>query len=73
MRAPEISASNGTSLRSARWPVVERIGERSGVFMRLYGASHSIDIAATAEHHELVLATLNTKHFPMFSRLKPPY
>jgi predicted nucleic acid-binding protein len=59
-------------------PVVEQIGERSGVFMRLYGASHSIDIpdaiiAATAEHHGLGLATLNTKHFPMFPRLKPPY
>lgn len=54
------------------------IAVRAGVFVRLYGASHSIDdpdaiIAATAEHHGLRLATLNVKHFPMFPKLKPAY
>jgi predicted nucleic acid-binding protein len=54
------------------------IAVRAGVFVRLYGASHSIDdpdaiIAATAEHHGLRLATLNVKHFPMFPKLRRPY
>ena len=40
--------------------------------------SHGIDIpdaiiAATAEHHGLRLATLNTKHFPMFPKIKRAY
>jgi predicted nucleic acid-binding protein len=54
------------------------IARRAGVFVRVYGGSHSIDdpdalIAATAEHHGLRLATLNIKHFPMFPKLKQPY
>jgi predicted nucleic acid-binding protein len=54
------------------------IAARAGVFVRLYGGSHSIDdpdalIAATAEHHGLRLATLNVKHFPMFPKLKRAY
>ncbi len=54
------------------------IAVRAGVFVRRYGASHSVEIpdaiiAATAEHHGLRLATLNVKHFPMFPRLKPVY
>ena len=32
-----------------------------------------LDVAATAEHHGLELATLNVKHFPMFKRLKAAY
>ena len=48
---------------------------RAGSLLRHYRASHGLDIsdalvAATAEHHGLVLATLNVKHFPMFKRLK---
>jgi predicted nucleic acid-binding protein len=54
------------------------IFQRAGVFLRHYRASHGIDIpdaliAATAEYHGLKLATLNTKHFPMFKGLKPAY
>lgn len=46
--------------------------------MRHFAPSHGLDdldaiIAATAEHHGLELATLNTKHFPMFRRLKRAY
>jgi predicted nucleic acid-binding protein len=50
----------------------------AGNFLRHYRGSHGIDIpdaliAATAEHHGFKLATLNTKHFPMFKGLKPAY
>ncbi len=59
-------------------PVTQDIAKRGGVFVRLYEASHSVEvadalIAATAEHHGLKLATLNVKHFPMFPKLKRPY
>jgi predicted nucleic acid-binding protein len=36
-------------------------------------ATADLIIAATAEELNLQLATLNTKHFPMFRRLSPPY
>jgi predicted nucleic acid-binding protein len=59
-------------------PLTHDIAKRAGVFSRLYEASHGLDdvdaiIAATAEHHDLKLATLNTKHFPMFPKLKRAY
>lgn len=54
------------------------IAQRTGQFIKHYKFSHGIDdfdavIAATAEHFELKLATLNLKHFPMFPQLKPAY
>lgn len=54
------------------------ISQRAGTFVRLYHASHAVEladalIAATAEHYGLELATLDVKHFPMFKRLKAPY
>ena len=60
------------------FPLGSEIAQRAGVFVRLYGGSHGIDIpdaliAATAEHHGLKLATLNTKHFPMLPKLKRAY
>ena len=59
-------------------PVDRDIATRAGVFVRLYGPSHSVEIpdaliAATAEHHGLRLATLNVRHFPMFPKLKRAY
>lgn len=59
-------------------PVDPDIAVRAGVFVRLYGPGHSVEvpdalIAATAEHHGLELATLNVKHFPMFPKLKRAY
>jgi predicted nucleic acid-binding protein len=59
-------------------PVTQEIAKRAGVFIRLYQASHSVEmadalVAATAEYHGLRLATLNAKHFPMFPKLKRPY
>ena len=54
------------------------IASRAGVFVRHYQASYGLDdidalIAATAEHHDVKLATLNVKHFPMFAKLRRPY
>jgi predicted nucleic acid-binding protein len=59
-------------------PVTQDIAKRAGVLIRLYEASHSVEmadamIAATAEQHGLRLATLNVKHFPMFPKLKRSY
>ncbi len=54
------------------------IASLAGEFIRQYGRSHGTDpldalIAATARVHELQLATLNLKHFPMIAGLKRPY
>ncbi len=54
------------------------IAERAGVYLRQFRKSHHLDmadilIAATASHHNLPLATLNLKHFPMFPHLEAPY
>ena len=59
-------------------PVDAVIANRAGVFVRHYQASYGLDdidalIAATAEHHDVKLATLNVKHFPMFAKLRRPY
>jgi predicted nucleic acid-binding protein len=59
-------------------PVSSQIARRAGSFVRLYGASHSVElgdalIAATAEDQGLKLVTLNIKHFPMFRGLKRAY
>jgi predicted nucleic acid-binding protein len=54
------------------------IARSAGQHMRHFAPSHGLDdldaiIAATAEHHQLKLATLNVKHFPMCARLKRAY
>jgi predicted nucleic acid-binding protein len=54
------------------------IASLAGEFVRQYGPGHATDpidavIAATAKIRDLPLATLNLKHFPMFSGLKRPY
>jgi predicted nucleic acid-binding protein len=54
------------------------VAERAGAYLRQYRKSHQLDmadilIAATAAHHGLALATLNLKHFPMFTHLTAPY
>lgn len=59
-------------------PVTSSIAKAAGQHLKHYRGSHGLDdldaiIAATAEHHDLALATLNVKHFPMFARLKPAY
>jgi len=60
------------------FPVTKEIAQRAGVWSRRFASSHGLDdidaiIAATAEHHGLRLAALNTKHFPMFPKLRPAY
>lgn len=60
-------------------PASEPIGYRAGEYQREYRRSHTgiglgdYLIAATADHHELELATLNVRHFPMFPDLAPPF
>lgn len=54
------------------------IASLAGDYIRQYGPSHGTDpldalIAATAKVHNVPLATLNLKHFPMFAGLKRPY
>lgn len=60
-------------------PVTDTIARRAGEHLRRYRRSHTgIDlvdyvVAATAELHGARLATLNTRHFPMFEDLSPPW
>jgi predicted nucleic acid-binding protein len=59
-------------------PVTIDIAQAAGRLAKHFQKSHGLDdldalIAATAEHHGLKLATLNTKHFPMFPKLRRAY
>ena len=66
-----------TSLESE--PVTYSIARRAGELMRTWHRSHNgisvVDylIAATAMELGFSLATLNVKHYPMFSGLTPPF
>jgi len=66
-------------LNALRWiPVDERVSRRAGELGRQHRRSHAIAvtdllIAATAMELDAALATANTKHFPMFAQLRPPY
>jgi len=57
----------------------EFVGRRAGELMRRYRRSHDgiglgdYLIAATVDVNGLELATLNTRHFPMFPDLEPPF
>lgn len=60
-------------------PVTEVIARRAGEFMREYRRSHTgigtadYLIAATADQRGASLATLNVRHFPMFTDLRAPF
>jgi predicted nucleic acid-binding protein len=60
-------------------PITDDIAKLAGEFLRTYRRSHSsIDlvdyvIAATAVDLGADLVTLNIKHFPMITDLRPPY
>ena len=60
-------------------PVTDAIARRAGGYLRKYRSSHQgvdvVDyvIAATAEHFQADLVTLNVKHFPMVADLEPPW
>ena len=66
-------------LDALRWiPVDERVSRRAGQLGRQYRRSHAIAVAdllvgATALELAATLATANTRRFPMFPRLRPPY
>lgn len=60
-------------------PVSARIGYRAGELQRLHARSHvgiglgDYLIAAAGQVQGLELATLHTRHFPMFEGLRPPF
>jgi predicted nucleic acid-binding protein len=66
-------------MRSIRWiGLDEHIARRAGTLGRTWRRSHTIGtgdliIAATAQELGGELATSNTKHYPMFASLEPPY
>lgn len=65
----------------AIFPVIAattEIAREAGRLVRQYRLSHSVEIpdafiAATCLASGCVLHTLNTRHYPMFKELKPPY
>lgn len=59
-------------------PVSPLLAKTGGLYKRDYAKSHGIGladaiIAATADSENAELKTLNTKHYPMFKGLTPPY
>jgi predicted nucleic acid-binding protein len=58
--------------------VTNEIAREAGMLVKQYRPSHSVEvpdavIAATCLLSGPELHTLNTKHYPMFKELKPPY
>lgn len=66
-------------MRSLRWiGLDEQIARRAGMLGRTWRRSHllatpDLIIAATAQELGADLATSNTRHYPMFDALEPPY
>ena len=60
-------------------PLDEPIARRAGELGRRWRRSHpgigtaDLVIAATAEELDADLVTINVRHFPMFSDIRPPY
>lgn len=59
-------------------PLTAEIAKIGGLYKRDFGKSHGVGLAdailaATAAAEKADLRTLNVKHYPMFSRLKPAY
>lgn len=59
-------------------PVSAAIARKGGLYSRDYTKSHGLGladaiVAATADAEDAKLKTLNVKHYPMFSGLKPAY
>ncbi len=84
----EVAGGMRSAERQAVWRLLsafcveaatEAVGRRAGELMRRYRRSHhgiglgDYLIAATAEVNGLDLATLNTRHFPMFPDLAAPF
>jgi predicted nucleic acid-binding protein len=79
LRSPERRAAEALFATFTWAGVDEPISRRAGELGRRWRRSHpglgvaDLVIGATALELGLPLATLNVRHFPMFSRLKPPY
>jgi len=59
-------------------PLTSEIAKLGGLYKRDFGKSHGVGladaiIASTAKSEKAKLKTLNVKHYPMFSGLKPAY
>ena len=59
-------------------PLNQEIAVTGGLYKSTYGKSHGIGlmdgiIAATAQHAQAELKTLNMQHYPMVQGLKPAY
>lgn len=79
LRTAERRAAEGL-FAEIRWvPLDERVARRAGELGRRWRRSHpgigtaDLVVAATAQELDVPLATANTRHFPMFPRLRPPY
>ncbi len=79
MRSSERREVNRLLATMKRFRVSEPVAWRAAGFMRTYRRSHQgiglgdYLIAGTADVEGLELATLNVKHFPMFSDLEKPF
>jgi predicted nucleic acid-binding protein len=70
MRESERDAVERLFSGTACVPIDEVIGKRAGEYLRVFHASHMVElpdalIAASASVHQLRLWTRNRKHFPM--------
>lgn len=59
-------------------PITSKIAKAGGLYKRDFNKSHGVGLAdailaATAENEKAELKTLNVKHYPMISGLKPVY
>ena len=59
-------------------PITEDVARQGGLYRRDYRQSHGSGledclIGATANHYDLTLKTLNTRHFPMVNKVVSPY
>lgn len=79
LRSSERGAADRLFALIAWVPVSEAVARRAGELGRQWRRSHpgigvaDLAIAATAEHLDGTLATVNLKHFPMFEGLRAPY
>lgn len=59
-------------------PITSEIAKAGGLYKRDFNRSHGVGmadaiLAATAKNEKAELKTLNVKHYPMISGLKPAY
>ena len=79
MRSPELREVMRLLGSMQRFEVTEQVAWRAATLMNDYRRSHSgiglgdYLIAATAVTEGLELATLNTRHYPMFPELARPF